>query len=58
MPMVINSNWDKPYSVEKAVFPMDTVKYNKFWPTVRRVDETYGDRNLHCTCAPVSEYVD
>lgn len=58
MPMVINSNWDKPYSVEKAVFPMDTVKYNKFWPTVRRVDETYGDRNLHCTCAPVSEYID
>ncbi len=58
MPMVINSNWNKPYSVEKAVFPMDTVKYNKFWPTVRRVDETYGDRNLHCTCAPVSEYVE
>ena len=58
MPMVINSNWDKPYSVEKAVFPMDNVKYNKFWPTVRRVDETYGDRNLHCTCAPVSEYID
>ena len=58
MPMVINSNWDKPYSVEKAVFPMDTVKYNKFWPTVRRVDETYGDRNLHCTCAPVSDYID
>ena len=58
MPMVINSNWNKPYSVEKAVFPMDTVKYNKFWPTVRRVDETFGDRNLHCTCAPVSEYAD
>ena len=56
--MVINSNWDKPYSVEKAVFPMDTVKYNKFWLTVRRVDETYGDRNLHCTCAPVSDYID
>ena len=58
MPMVINSNWNKPYSVEKAVFPMDTVKYNKFWPTVRRVDETYGDRNLHCTCAPVSDYIE
>ena len=58
MPMVINSNWNKPYSVEKAVFPMDNVKYNKFWPTVRRVDETYGDRNLHCTCAPVSEYIE
>ena len=58
MSMVINSDWQKPYSVEKAVFPMEFVRINKFWPTVRRVDDAFGDRNLHCTCAPVSDYIE
>ena len=54
MQSVINSHWDKDYSREKAVFPLSFVKNNKFWPSVRRVDDAYGDRNLHCTCAPIS----
>ena len=58
MSMVINSNWKKSYSVEKAVFPLEFVRKNKFWPTVRRVDDAFGDRNLHCTCAPISDYLE
>ena len=58
MQSVVNSDWTKPYSREKAVFPLDFVKRNKFWPSVRRVDDAFGDRNLQCTCAPVSDYVE
>ena len=58
MNLVIDTNWDKPYTREKAVFPLDFVKENKFWPTVRRVDDAYGDRNLQCTCAPISDYIE
>ena len=51
---VINSDWNHTYTRETAVFPLDFVKKNKFWPSVSRVDDAYGDRNLHCTCAPIS----
>jgi glycine dehydrogenase len=49
--------WTLPYSREKAAFPLDYVSDNKFWPSVRRVDETYGDRNLVCSCAPIEAYM-
>jgi glycine dehydrogenase len=48
--------WDFPYTREKAAFPLDFVAENKFWPSVRRVDDAYGDRNLICTCAPIEAY--
>ncbi|MCH7401245.1 aminomethyl-transferring glycine dehydrogenase [Belliella kenyensis] len=48
--------WELPYSREKAVYPLSYVKANKFWPTVRRIDSAYGDRNLICSCIPVEEY--
>ena len=54
--MVLTGTWDLPYSREKAVFPAPFVKENKFWPTVRRIDSAYGDRNLVCSCIPVEEY--
>ncbi|SIN94711.1 aminomethyl-transferring glycine dehydrogenase [Algoriphagus halophilus] len=54
--MVLVGEWDLPYTREKAVFPIDYVKENKFWPTVRRIDSAYGDRNLVCSCIPVEEY--
>ncbi|GGZ03983.1 aminomethyl-transferring glycine dehydrogenase [Shewanella fodinae] len=47
---------ERPYSRELAVFPCDAVRANKFWPTVNRIDDVYGDRNLFCSCVPVSEY--
>ncbi len=56
--VVINSNWDKPYSRESAAFPLEYVKANKFWPAVARVNNTYGDRNLICTCEPVESYME
>ena len=56
--MVTASAWDFPYSREKAAYPLPYVSDNKFWPSVRRVDEAYGDRNLMCTCAPIEEYAE
>jgi glycine dehydrogenase len=54
--MVLTGEWTMPYSREKAVFPIAYVKEGKFWPTVRRIDSAYGDRNLVCSCIPVEEY--
>lgn len=56
--MITSDEWLFPYSREKAAFPLDYVKDNKFWPSVRRVDDAYGDRNLICTCAPIEEFID
>ncbi|MEW5026340.1 hypothetical protein AB1Y56_06960, partial [Klebsiella pneumoniae] len=46
--------WNHPYSRELAVFPAGL--HNKYWPTVKRLDDVYGDRNLFCSCVPMSEY--
>ena len=54
--MVLEGQWEKPYSREKAVYPAEYVKEAKFWPTVGRIDSAYGDRNLMCSCIPVSDY--
>jgi glycine dehydrogenase len=56
MEIVMSDSWDQPYSREKAAFPLPYVMENKFWPSVRRVDDAYGDRNLICTCAPIEQY--
>ena len=54
--MVIQSDWDHPYSREKAAFPRAWVRDAKFWTSVARINEVYGDRNLMCACPPVDEY--
>lgn len=56
--LALSDNWDFPYTREKAVYPLPFVKGNKFWPSVRRVDSAYGDRNLVCSCIPVEEYAE
>jgi len=56
--LTVNDNWNKPYGREKAAFPLKWVKANKFWPSVARVDNAYGDRNLVCTCAPIESYIE
>lgn len=56
--MVTSDQWDFPYSREKAAFPLPFVSDNKFWPSVRRVDDAYGDRNLICTCPPTEAYAE
>ena len=54
--VIISETWNKPYTREQAVFPLPYLKLNKFWPSISRVNNTYGDRNLVCTCEPVSSY--
>ncbi|MFV8352422.1 aminomethyl-transferring glycine dehydrogenase [Flavobacterium sp. XS2P14] len=56
--MVTANDWVFPYTREKAAFPLEYVSENKFWPTVRRADEAYGDRNLICSCAPIEAYME
>ena len=55
--MVTANDWVYPYSREQAAYPLAYVSENKFWPTVRRIDEAYGDRNLVCSCAPIEAYM-
>lgn len=52
----LSDNWAMPYSRQQAAYPLPYVRDNKFWPSVRRVDSAYGDRNLMCSCIPVEEY--
>ena len=56
--LITADEWSFPYSRQKAAFPLDFVRENKFWPSVRRVDEAYGDRNLICSCEPIEMYTD
>ena len=49
-------DWNRPYTREQAVFPLPWVAENKFWPSVNRIDDVYGDRNLFCACVPMSDY--
>ena len=57
MDVVTASEWTKPYSRKTAAFPAPWVNSaTKFWPTVGRIDNVYGDRNLVCSCPPVSAY--
>lgn len=56
---VITANeWNHVYSREEAAYPLDWVRDNKFWPSVGRVNNTHGDRNLICTCEPITAYVE
>lgn len=54
--VVTSDQWDRPYSREQAAFPAPWVKESKFWPSVSRIDNVYGDRNLFCVCVPVADY--
>jgi glycine dehydrogenase len=58
LPMLTSDTWSFPYSRETAAFPLPYVVENKFWPSVRRVDDAYGDRNLVCSCAPIEAYME
>jgi guanylate kinase len=54
--VICADEWTKPYSRQQAAFPLPYVSGNKFWPSVSRVNNTYGDRNLICTCEPIESY--
>ena len=54
--VAMSDHWDYPYSRSKAIYPLEFIKENKFWPASSRIDSAYGDRNLFCSCIPVEEY--
>ncbi|WP_254165905.1 hypothetical protein, partial [Chryseosolibacter histidini] len=54
--VVTSDSWTRPYSRQKAAYPLPYIREAKFWPSVSRVDNAYGDRNLVCSCLPIEEY--
>ncbi|WP_271405417.1 aminomethyl-transferring glycine dehydrogenase [Tenacibaculum soleae] len=56
--MLTADEWTLPYTRKQAAFPLDYIADNKFWPSVRRVDDAFGDRNLICSCNPIEDYID
>jgi glycine dehydrogenase len=54
---VCSSEWEHPYTREAAAFPLAYIAKNKFWPSVARINNTHGDRNLICTCEPIESYM-
>ena len=56
--MVLADDWDLPYGREKAAFPAPWTREHKFWPSVRRIDNAYGDRHLVCACLPLEAYAE
>jgi len=56
--MICADTWEFPYTRSQAAFPLEYIAENKFWPSVRRVDDAYGDRNLICTCEPIESYME
>ena len=55
---ILDDQWDRPYSKKEAAFPMDWLENGKVWPTVNRIDNVYGDRNLYCACPAMDNYRD
>ena len=55
--MLTADDWQLPYSRKQAAFPLEYIAENKFWPSVRRVDDAFGDRNLICSCNPIEDYM-
>jgi len=55
--MLTADEWNLPYTRKQAAFPLDYISENKFWPSVRRVDDAFGDRNLICSCSPIENYM-
>src|SRR3989442_371064 len=53
---IASEKWDRPYSREQAAFPAPWTREHKFWPSVARIDNVYGDRNLFCSCPPIEDF--
>jgi glycine dehydrogenase len=56
--MLTSDEWNYSYTRKEAAFALDYIQANKYWPTVRRVDDAYGDRNLVCSCNPIEDYIE
>ena len=56
--VVVGNDWNRKYTREEAAYPLASLRTHKYWPPVGRADNVYGDRNLFCSCVPMSEYAD
>jgi len=56
--VITADTWTRSYSRQKAAYPLPYIKTSKFWPSVSRIDSAYGDRNLICSCIPVTDYAE
>src|SRR3546814_17058748 len=56
--MLLADQWNHDYTRQEAAYPVDSLRGNKYWPAVARVDNAYGDRNLVCSCPPLEDYID
>jgi glycine dehydrogenase len=54
--VVLADKWERPYPRSVAAYPLEYLRKTKFWPSVSRLDDAYGDRNLMCTCPPLDSY--
>ncbi len=54
--ILLQKDWARPYTREEAAYPVPGLRSKKFWPTVGRLDDLYGDRNLMCSCPPIETY--
>jgi glycine dehydrogenase len=55
---MLDENWDRPYTKEQAAFPLPGNRESKYWPSVNRIDNVYGDRNLFCACPAIADYAE
>ena len=56
--LLLEPSWPKPYSKEQAFFPLPSLREDKYWPPVARIDNIYGDRTLACACPPMDAYLE
>ena len=56
--LLIADDWNLPYTRQQAFFPLEWVWHDKYWPPVSRIDNVFGDRNIVCSCPPLSDWVD
>ena len=54
--VLLVEEWNHAYTREQAAYPLPSLRHNKYWPPVGRVDDVYGDRNIMCTCPPMESY--
>merc|ERR1719247_4017274 len=55
--VLLDDHWDRKYTRQKAAYPVSSLRGNKMWPTVGRLDDVHGDRNLVCSCEPMEAYL-
>jgi glycine dehydrogenase len=55
---ICDANWDRSYDRQTAAYPVASVAKNKFWPSVNRIDDVYGDRHLICSCPSIESYIE